>query len=372
MKHVTLYGSPFSLYTGRARSYLIKAGIPYREVAPVNAHFSKQVLPLAGGRRSMPTIELPDGQVVRDGVAIIDYFEAHSDREFSPPTPKQRVISLLFDVIGAEGMLRPAMHYRWNFPEENLNLLRFHFEQAVPRGPKQAAIAASSMDQMRAAGQAFGAIPETFDIIENHYLALLEKLENHFALYPYLLGNKPSVGDFGLIAPFYGHLGRDTKPSSIMKMQAIRVFRWIERMNRPEPDIGEYENQNTNYLADDLIPETLIEVLKHIALDFVPETRAASEVINAWLQEQQDLVPGTQVLRGVGMGSFELQDKTFKALAQPFRFYLLKRLQDDVASMDENTRSEVVTILQQCNMSEVLDLRLEREIGRINNLEVWL
>ena len=31
MDPITLYGGAFSLYTGRARSYLIKEGIAYRE-----------------------------------------------------------------------------------------------------------------------------------------------------------------------------------------------------------------------------------------------------------------------------------------------------------------------------------------------------
>jgi hypothetical protein len=35
---VTLYGTPLSLYTGRARSYLIKAGIDYLETTPTSAH----------------------------------------------------------------------------------------------------------------------------------------------------------------------------------------------------------------------------------------------------------------------------------------------------------------------------------------------
>ena len=34
----------------------------------------------------------------------------------------------------------------------------------------------------------------------------------NFDAYPYLLGGKPSIGDFGMIAPLYGHLGRDAKP----------------------------------------------------------------------------------------------------------------------------------------------------------------
>ena len=66
----TLYGAPLSLYTGRARSYLIKAGIPYRETMPITEHYIKRVAPAAGGRQSMATLELPDGGVIRDGVAI--------------------------------------------------------------------------------------------------------------------------------------------------------------------------------------------------------------------------------------------------------------------------------------------------------------
>ena len=40
-----LYGAPFSLYTGKARAYLIKQKIPYQELAPVTDHYYKVVLP---------------------------------------------------------------------------------------------------------------------------------------------------------------------------------------------------------------------------------------------------------------------------------------------------------------------------------------
>jgi hypothetical protein len=59
-------------------------------------------------------------------------------------------------------------------------------------------------------------------------------------------------------------------------------------------------------------------------------------------------------------------------IAQPFRFYVLKRLQDDFDALDEADQSDVVAMLSACNMREVLDLRLSRAIGRHNNLEVWL
>ena len=92
-----------------------------------------------------------------------------------------------------------------------------------------------AMKRANMAGQLWGAVPETFKIIEELYLELLEHLNAHFADQPYLLGGKPSIGDFGMIAPFYGHLGRDPKPLSLMQEKAIRLFRWVERMNRPEP-----------------------------------------------------------------------------------------------------------------------------------------
>jgi glutathione S-transferase len=372
MAHSTLYGTPLSLYTGRARSYLIKAGLAYREVIPTTRHFMENVAPKTGGRQSIPTLELPDGSVIRDGVAIIDHFEEEGGHRFSPTSPKQRVLSRLFDVIGAEGLLRPAMHYRWNFPEQNLDFLRFHFQSVMPDSPDRAQKADAAADRMRAACMGFGAVPDTFEMVEALYLELLEKLNEHFSHQPYLLGGKPCVGDFGMIAPLYGHLGRDPKPLSMMQTQAVRLFRWVERMNRPEPDLGEFGALEDSYRAGDEIPATLINVLKHFAIDFIPETRAASIAINEWIDQQDDLAPGTEVVRGVGLCPFEVRGVKVNALAQPFRFYLLGRVQSEYESLGENDRKDVEAMLAASDMTEILDLSLSREIGRDNNLEVWL
>ena len=372
MSEIVLYGSPLSLYTGRARSYLIKAGLAYRETVPISAHYRDEVLPSAGGRQGMPTIETVEGEVIRDGAAIIDHFEALAGHPFSPTTPRQRVLSRLFDVIGAEGLLRPAMHYRWNFPAANAEFLKFHFQSMMPRGPDRESKGEAAADRMRAACMAFGAIPETFELIETLYGELLGKLDRHFGEQPYLLGGKPCIGDFGLIAPLYGHLGRDPKPLSLMQAQAIRLFRWVERMNRPEMDVGEFEVQDGEYLTDDQAPDSLVDLLKHIAIDFVPETQAASDCINEWIDQQSNLAPGTEVVRGVGVGTFEVRGARIQALAQPYRFYLLKRVQDEYLSLDEHGRKDVAELFAACDMSAVLDIKLSREIGRKDNLEVWL
>lgn len=368
---VTLFGGPNSLYTGRARSYLIKAGIAYREEALGTPYFRDTVLPKAGGRASMPTVELPNGEVIRDGAAIIDHFEETSGHPFSPTGAKQNLISRLFDVIGAEGLLRPAMHYRWNFDDANLAFIRMHFAAYMPRVDGRDALADRAMQAMRKAAVQFGVVPETYDLVETLYVDLLDRLDIHFATYPHLLGNQPSIGDFGLIAPLYGHLGRDPKPLFLMQTLAVHVFRWVERMNRPERDIFEYENQAPGYLPDDEIPDTLLDVLKVLAEDFVPETLAAAACINGWLAEQTDLEPGSQVARSAGTCSFEVRGTHVSAIAQPYRFYLLKRVQEAYEALSDADRADVDAMLEVSGMAPILDARLNRDIGRKNNLEVW-
>lgn len=372
MPEITLYGSPLSLYTGRVRSYLIKTARKYSETLPNSAHYEENVLPKLSGRRSIPVIETPEGEVIRDGAAIIDHYEQLCGQKHSPNSPKQNIVSLLFDVIGCEGLLRPAMHYRWDFPEDNQAFIQFHFETFVPANLDKKEMAEKRMNQMREAGRNFGAVPQTYKLVESLYTELIQKLDTHFASVPYLLGNRPCIGDFGLIAPLYGHLGRDPKPLSIMQSQAIRLYRWVERMNRPDPDMGEFTAQKGDYLEADEIPDTLIEVLKQVAVDFLPETKAACTVINAWIGQQNSLPPNTIAERGVGMCSFDVRGVSITALAQPYRFYLLRRVQQEYEKLHPAQRDEVLALLSKCNMSEILDLKLDREIGRLDNREIWL
>ena len=369
MEPITLYGAAFSLYTGRARSYLIKANIPYTEEPHSSSYFYDVVLPKAGGRRGIPTIEFPDGAVIRDGVAIIDHYENLSGGNFSPTTPKQKILSLLFDVIGAEGMLRPCMHYRFNQGEEEGEFLTFHFSTVYPEKDGAKNRIAFIKNEVL---PAWGVRPNTKELIETMHYKTLKILNAHFSQYPYLFGSKPSIGDFGMIAPLYGHLGRDPVPLSLMQREAPRLFRWVERMNRSEPDIGEFLDKSCTYLVNDEVPKTLIEVLRHFAIDFIPETNAAHQCINEWLDENKDLPSGTEAERAVGNCEFEVSGIKIDSVAQPFRFYLLKRLQDTYDGLSEKDKGDVFHLLEDCHMHEVLDFRLSRNMGRKNNLEVWL
>jgi glutathione S-transferase len=368
-----LYAITHSLYSGRARSYLIKHQIPFQELSTGHESFKTEVLP-KGKLATIPTLVTPEGEVIRDGAAIIEHFETASDRPSRPTGPKQRIISALFDVIGTDGLLRPAMHYRWNFPEDNLAFVRYHFLHSQRDTPERSEKTEAMMNRMRHAAMIFGVTEQTQAVVESLYLDYLEALNTHFKQYPYLLGWRPSIGDFGLIAPMYAHLGRDPHPAKLMQQRAVSVYRWVERMNRYDQDVPEFFNAGTDFVEDDVVPESLMAVLRVLAEDFVPETLAAADAIKGWLADNKPEA-GTpavgRLAQAPGTATFDLRGETIQALAQPHRFYLLQRVQDDYASLSEAEKVGVDAVLGESGMAAILHASLGRRIERKDNLEVW-
>ena len=368
-----LYAMPHSLYSGRARSYLIKNRIPFEERSTGHETFKAEVLP-KGKLPTIPTLVTPQGEVIRDGAAIIEHFEAAGGRPCRPAGPRQQVISALFDVIGTDGLLRPAMHYRWNFPEENLAFVRYHFLHSQRDVPEREAKTEAMMNRMRHAAMIFGVTAQSQPVVEALYLDYLDALNVHFERYPYLLGWRPCIGDFGLLGPMYAHLGRDPYPVRLMQQRAPAVYRWVERMNREDQDGPEYFNSGSDFLTDDEVPKTLVSVLKILAEDFVPETLAAAALINDWLDEHQPeagVVAVGRLAEALGTADFTVRGETITALAQPHRFYLLQRVQDIYASASSEERACIDAVLSECDVAEAARASLSRRIQRADNLEVW-
>jgi len=112
-KPIVLYGMPASLYTGKARAYLRRRGLPFEERSVGDPRFRAQVLPVVG-RWIIPVVQLPGGRLVQDSTDIIDTLDAGAPPGESayPASPLLRAVSLFFELYGGEGLLRPAMHYR--------------------------------------------------------------------------------------------------------------------------------------------------------------------------------------------------------------------------------------------------------------------
>ena len=376
-----LHGTPGSLYTGKARSYLIKQQIPFENRAAGEHRFREEIVPKLG-RWIIPVLEGADGTLVQDGSDIIAHFEAKGGARYPayPSTPLHALIGQIFELFGGEGLLRPAMHYRWNFDEVNKAFLSIDFSSSLaPTGAPddvQAGIFAMASTRMRKAMASFGVTPESIPAVEASYAEFLHLFNAHLAGSPYLLGGRPTIGDYGLIAPLYAHLARDPYPARLMQQTAHNVWRWTERMNRADHDAGEYGDVPETLFADDGVPETLRALLGFIAEDYLPEVRAFVQYANEWLAARPDIVPGTNGLertqdRVIGTTSFQWRGHELRVAVMPYRLYLLQKIQDVVDKSPADARGAMTRLLAETGLSELLTLRTTRQVLRVNHLEVW-
>jgi hypothetical protein len=161
-----------------------------------------------------------------------------------------------------------------------------------------------------------------------------------------------------------------------MQQRAVRVARWVERMNRADQDVPEFFNPGDDYLADDRIPETLMTVLRVLAEDLVPETRATAGVINQWLAANQP-EPGTPAQgllaqRLFGMAEFSVRGQSISAVAQSYRFVILQRLQQQYMQLTTAQQRDVLALLQCCDLDPLLSIKLDRYLGWLDNQDIWL
>ena len=376
MSRWVLYGMPGSLYTAKARSYLRKQGLPLEQRVPGDPRFGTEIIP-AIGRWIVPVMQAPDGQIVQDGMDIIDHVEAAglAVRSAYPADPVAKTISLIFEMFGGEGLLRPAMHYRWNFDTDNLAFLQRDFVSALQPGASAercAAVFANSSGRMRKAAVTFGVTPDTFAAVEASYHDFLARLDAHLSLYPFLLGNSPSIGDYGLIAPLHAHLSRDPHPSKLMKDRAVAVWRWVERMTEPDDDAGEFLGVAPP-AVDALASPTLARLLAFVAEDYLGEVAAMVAFINAWLGQQTDLdLADKPIERGVGRMDFNWRGHDIQVGVMPYRLVLLQRIQDAAAALGPPDRDRLSALLAPAGLEPLLSLTTTRRVQRRNNREWWV
>ena len=399
MELPVLYAMRSSLYSAKARSYLIKQRINYIERPPGDPRFPAEVVPEIG-RWIIPVLQTADGQLIQDTCDIIDHFDAEMppERSAKPPAGVQNVVTRVLEMFGSEGLMRPALHYRWNFDGLNMPFVgedfgrglmlaggaseqssTFDFGPELGEGDDAAArskISEFAADRMRALTIDFGVNPETIPEVECSYLEFLELFSAHLETTPYLLGGRPTLGDFGLIAPLYAHLSRDPDPSLIMKREAWPVWRWVERMNSPVTDSGEYGDVAFELFADDAIPPTLVTLLAYIGREFAAEVAAHVGFIDNWLEQNDevaegDVVGGKPHKRSLGLVTWNWRGHEISTNAIPYRLLHLQRIQQAFAEADPAAQQAASELLSQAGLSVLLELKARRRVVRSDNRELW-
>jgi glutathione S-transferase len=379
-----LWGTPHSLYTGKARSCLIKKGLAFLERCPSHPDYKARVRP-AVGLVTFPVLETPEGQFIQDSTDIVTYLDALDNgapaRSMTPATPVQLAVARLVDGFGLEGMLQVAMHYRWSYRDEQELFLQTEFGRGLYAGADREARRAAGrrvMEFFSSTLPALGITPQTIPVIEAAYAELLEALDLHFQSYPYVLGWRVSTADLGLIAPMYAHLGRDPYPTALMKKRAPNVARWVERMQLPNTPDGEYAAHVADWLPDDAIPATLEPVLALLFKDWGPQLVADAACYQQWLEAHPDLEAGHLINRSdsrlvhptLGMVSYPWRGVQVQRASAMHGLWLFQMAQSVVKAMPADARLPFDALMQRTAGQDVLALRLSRPLERRSNVLV--
>lgn len=370
-----------SLYTARARSYMRMNAVPFTEIKAGSEEFTGTIVPQIG-RWIIPVMKTPEDAIIQDGADIIDHLNAagFSKNPVYPADPTLLAVAHLFELFGSHGLLRPAMHYRWNFDEVNLPFLRETFRDVMPSGlPRkdEDAVFLHASGRMRKAAEVFGVNPGTYRLVEDSYAQFLLLMEEHLRQHPFILGGHATIADYGLIGAMYAHLGRDPVPLRLMQVNAPNVFRWVERMNMAETFVDEAAlNADGQLLASDNLPESLLQLMRFIAEDYLPEITAHVECANSWLDGNPDIETGSEtgnksMKSGLGMASFIWQNTEIATVVIPYRFYLLQRLQDALDRQPEGAQTDIRGTFERTGLTSLLNLRTNRKMERKGNQEVW-
>ena len=379
-----LWGTPHSLYTGKARSCLIKKGLAFVERCPSHTDYKARVR-AAVGMVTFPVLETPEGQFIQDSTDIVTYLDSLDDpasvTTMTPSTPLQTFVARLIDGFGLEGMLQAAMHYRWSYRDEQELFLQTEFGRGLYAGADREARRAAGrrvMDFFSSSLPALGITHETAPAIETAYEELLEALDIHFQSYPYVMGCRVSIADLGLIAPMYAHLGRDPYPTALMKKRAPNVARWVERMQLPNTPDGEYAPHDADWLPDDAIPTTLEPLLALVFKDWGPLLGADIASYQQWLVAHPEVQAGHlvhindkhRVHPTLGMVSYAWRGVQVHRASAVHGLWLFQTAQDTALAMSFDAGQNLAGLLRRTGGQEVMALCLPRAMERRNNLLV--
>lgn len=383
-RNYILYGAPISYFAGKARAYLRRKHIPYEEILITPDIWESVILPRVG-YPIMPVVVTPEDETLQDTTEIIDFLEQRfPDQSVYPTGPKQRLAALLIEIYADEWLWNTALYYRWAYDEEWI--YKEWGRMAAPGKPveEQLAAARSQSEYFRGTLPALGVTAASAPAIEASYEALLADLNIHFERYPFLLGSRPSIGDYGLIAPFYGHLYRDPACGKIMRSLAPRVSEWVERMEFAlEPLTGEF-------LSDDEIPETLIPVLSRAMTEQMPVLAATVEKIAAWAAKlgtteeatfdestpfslareaggkQGDGDARPLVPRYLDWHDVMIGNVTVPRRIHPYSQWMLQRAIDYYAGLDGETRAAADALLERIGGDGFRSIQIETRVCREN------
>jgi glutathione S-transferase len=227
---ILMYGSRISYYAGKLETYLRYRGIDYELLSMVD--HAREIREGAGAVQS-PVLQLEDGRWMSDSTPIIAWFEAQHDRSsIYPADSAMRFVALLLEDYADEWLWRPAMHYRWSFLQDRQHASGALADELLSGVRQRRFLKRWAIARRQLGGfvRKDGVTATTRGHVEGTAMAAFDKLEAILAERPFLLGERPTLADFGFVGPMLRHFSQDPTPAELMRQRAPRVYAWVARM----------------------------------------------------------------------------------------------------------------------------------------------
>jgi glutathione S-transferase len=419
-----------SVFSGKTRAYLRfkhqqgDLGPGFEDILVTPELIEKLLVPRSGSP-ALPQLEAPDGRWLQDSSEIIDALEAeHTGLSVVPDArsrPRQRLATYLLELLADEWLIVAACWERWFFSEDGRAPSHRAFNEqqwGAIFGVGQSGLA------RRAAGARFfedafgisqarsnprgpfagliqlGCTDATEPAWRDSLHRVLQALERHFDTHDYVLGGRPSLGDFGLLGPLYAHFYRDPVPGFALRVFFPLVCEWVERTNG-EGCLGARRygqklysvaadgslegrcgtSDEGDWLAEDAVPETLMPVLRTFFEEMWPFLKASIEALQRYVESAEHTrgeelprktftaTPGFEALQ-TGEGAltvpFEIGGVRARRMVVPYQIWMLARLAEAIRDCD---RERLAPWLAQFpNGEEILELEARLKGVRVRKV----
>ncbi len=357
IKKYKLYGWECSPYSSKTRSYLRYKHIPFKDIHPT-IFGMKTVIEKRLGFMMMPIIVCPDESTLQDTSDIIDTLEKiYPKRPISPLTPKQNLVSYLFELLADEWLPIIAMHTRWNSPVNKTFAQGEFGHRALPFLPRfiTNAIGKPIAKKMQSYLPVLGITENTIPEIDAWMSELFGQLNTHFARHDFLLGSKPCLGDFALYGPLYAHVWRDPNWRTNFENYA-HLNAWRERLGAPQEIHGDF-------LENDDVPKTLWPILTRMFKEQFPTLDETVRRIDHYLDENPQ---PKRFPRGLGKLEFTLGKTQEERTVMTFQQWMLQRSLDCYQKLQASEKESVDQLLHEVGGHKAMQIRPKYRLTRKN------
>ncbi len=158
------------------------------------------------------------------------------------------------------------MFYRWDDRIDRQNAAETLYRELVNGTlpiPRFIALNLLKRRQLEGYVRGDGVTSKTRNHEEQTYLSSIDLLQKILENRPFILGQSPTIADFGMMGPMFRHFGQDPTPAEIMRRRAPAVFEWVARMWNTRMETS---NENLIEAVEDPLQVFLHEVCEtHLA-----------------------------------------------------------------------------------------------------------